>query len=93
MRTGLLITFGVVMGSTLSTMIAIAWTAPTASPPGNNVASPINVSSTAQLKNGTLGVNGLGVFGNTILNGSNGDGTGNGVNSYLNFGATAGQSG
>ena len=73
--------------------LSFAWTAPTASPPGANVASPINVSSTAQLKNGTLGVNALGVFGNTILNGTNGDGTGNGVNSYLNFGATAGQSG
>jgi hypothetical protein len=71
----------------------LAWTAPTASPPGNNVSSPINVSSTAQLKNGTLGVNALGVFGNTILNGTNGDGNNNGVNSYLNFGATTGQSG
>ena len=90
MRTGLLIALGIIIGSTLSTIIASAWTAPTASPPGNNVASPINVGATSQLKNGTLGVNGLGVFGNTILNGTNGDGNGNGVNSYLNFGATAG---
>ena len=61
--------------------------------PGNNVASPINVSTTTQIKSGTLGVNALGVFGNTILSGTNGDGNNNGVNSYLNFGATAGQSG
>jgi hypothetical protein len=77
----------IVMGSTLSTMIALAWTAPTASPPGNNVSSPINVSSTAQLKNGTLGVNALGVFGDTILSGSGTDGT---PPAYLNFGAVSG---
>ena len=38
---------------------------------GDNVA-PVNVSGAMQLKNGTLGVNGLGVFGNTILKGTNG---------------------
>ena len=92
MRTVFLIVLGIVI-STFSTMIALAWTAPTASPPGNNVSSPINTGATSQLKNGTLGVNDLGVFGNTILNGANGDNNGNGVNSYLNFGATAGQSG
>ena len=93
MRIVLLIALGIVIGSTLSAIIAVAWTAPTASPPGNNVSSPVNVGNVMQLKNGTLGVNGLGVFGNTMLSGTNGDGTGNGVNSYLNFGATAGQSG
>lgn len=37
---------------------AFAWTAPTATPPANNVSAPINTSVNAQLKNGPLGVNG-----------------------------------
>lgn len=53
-----------------------AWVGPTAPPPGNNVAAPVNVGSAAQVKNASLGVNGLAVFGNTILQ----------TNSYLNFG-------
>ena len=73
--------------------LALAWTAPTSTPPNGDTNAPVNVGGVMQLKNGTLGVNGLGVFGNTILAGTNGDGTNNGVNSYLNFGATAGQSG
>ena len=93
MRTGILIALGIVIGSTLSAMIAVAWTAPSANPPGANVSSPVNVGNVTQIKNGTLGVNDLGVFGNTLLNGVNGDGTGNGVNTYLNFGATTGQNG
>ena len=90
MRTGLLIAFCIIIGSTLSTFVAFAWTAPTASPPGNNVAPPINVGGTLQLKSGTLGVNGLGVFGDTILSGSGIDGS---PPAYLNFGATAGTGG
>ena len=35
---------------------AYAWTSPTATPPGNNAAAPINVSSTPQVKNGSLTV-------------------------------------
>src|SRR5208337_329235 len=90
MRTGLLIALGIIIGSTFSTFIAMAWTAPTANPPGANVASPVNVGGTMQLKNGTLGVNGLGVFGDTILSGSGTDGT---PPAYLNFGSTAGTNG
>lgn len=63
--------------------IAAAWTGPTGSPPSNNVAAPINGGSASQVKNGNLGVNGLAVFGNTLLQGS----------SYLNFGTTAGFTG
>lgn len=33
---------------------ALAWTAPTATPPGANVAAPINASATAQVKTGDL---------------------------------------
>lgn len=49
---------------------AQAWVGPKAAPPGENVAVPINVGSVAQQKAGTLGVNGLGVFGQSIFNGT-----------------------
>jgi len=90
MRTGLLIALGIIIGSTFSTFIAMAWTAPTANPPGANVASPVNVGNVTQIKNGTFGVNGLGVFGDTILSGSGTDGN---PPAYLNFGSTAGTNG
>jgi hypothetical protein len=64
-----------------------AWTGPTAAPPGNNVAAPINVGIVNQIKNASLGLNGLAVFGNTLLGGTGGS------NAYLNFGASAGSSG
>lgn len=62
---------------------AFAWTGPTGSAPSNNVAAPINVGSTDQVKNAAIGVNGLAVFGNSLLQAS----------SYLNWGSTAGTSG
>lgn len=34
--------------------LVLAWTDPTANPPGNNVPTPINVGSTTQTKSGTL---------------------------------------
>lgn len=61
-----------------------AWTGPTASPPNGNVAAPVNVGSTDQVKNAALGVNALAIFGNALLSG-----TGN----YLNFGNTSGSGG
>lgn len=64
--------------------VAFAWTGPSEAPTGGNVAAPVNVGSTAQTKSGTLGVNGLAVFGNTLLSGSS---------RYLNWGTTAGDSG
>ena len=64
-------------------LIALAWTPASGTAPSNDASSPINVSSTAQVKNGNLGLNGLAVFGNSILQAS----------SYLNWGATAGNSG
>lgn len=57
--------------------IGYAWTGPSQAPTDGNVSAPINVGGTAQTKNGTLGVNGLAVFGNSLLSGSN---------RYLNFG-------
>jgi hypothetical protein len=48
---------------TISIGIAYAWSEPTAAPPNGNVAAPINVGSTDQVKNGGLGLNSLAVFG------------------------------
>ena len=72
---------------TVSIGIAHAWTGPTATPTGNNVAAPINVGSTDQVKNGGIGVNSLAVFGNSFFGGSAGS------NAYLNFGDTSGSGG
>ena len=66
---------------------AFAWNEPTAAPTGNNVAAPINVGTTDQVKNGGLGLNALTVFGNSLFGGSTGS------NAYLNFGATSGENG
>ena len=76
-------TAGLLVGAVFFTVVASAWTGPTATAPGGNVAAPLNVGSIAQVKNGVLGLNGLAVFGNTILQGS----------SYLNFGSTSGTNG
>ena len=71
----------------VSTTFAFAWNEPTAAPTGNNVAAPVNVGTTDQVKNGGLGVNALTVFGNSLFGGSTGS------NAYLNFGATGGTNG
>lgn len=63
---------------------ALAWTGPTQAPPNGNVSAPVNIGTTAQVKNGGLSVNSLAVFGNTIISG---------VSRYLNFGTTAGATG
>jgi hypothetical protein len=67
--------FGVVLFSIAS--IALSWTGPSEAPTGGNVAAPVNVGPTAQTKSGVLGVDGLAVFGNTLLSGTS---------RYLNFG-------
>lgn len=54
------------MGLTLSALIAAAWTGPTGSPPSENVAAPINVGATGQIKQGPLGVTGYLNFGSTL---------------------------
>ena len=65
-------------------LVALAWTGPTASPPGQNVSAPLNVGTSDQVKNAGLGVNYLAVFGNILLSG---------IGNYLNFGSTSGTSG
>lgn len=52
-----------------------AWVGPTATPPGNNTPTPINVSSISQTKIGGLWVGSLGVSGGATINGSVGIGT------------------
>lgn len=43
-----------------SVPVVLAWTAPSATPPDGNVPAPINVSTTAQIKQGFLGLYGPG---------------------------------
>ncbi len=49
---------------------AHAWTGPTQAPPNGNVSAPVNVGTTNQVKNASLSVNGLAVFGNSLLSGT-----------------------
>lgn len=84
MRTLLVAFIGGIVGTVFTSMIVLAWTGPTAAPPNGNVAAPINVGSTDQVKNAGLALNSLAVFGNAILSGTS---------RYLNFGSAAGGSG
>jgi hypothetical protein len=78
--------FTLLIASVILTTASVlsAWTGPTATPPGGNVPAPINVGTTDQVKDASLGLNGLAVFGNAMLSGTG---------LYLNFGSTAGSSG
>lgn len=67
--------FSVCVTSPLATL---AWTGPTAAPPGNNVAGPVNIGVEQQFKPGIIGANILNIYGS---------------NQYLNFGNTTGSSG
>ncbi len=67
--------------------LTFAWTGPSATAPNSNASAPINVGAVDQVKSANLGVNGIAVFGNSLLGGAAGS------NAYLNFGATAGSSG
>ena len=78
---------GIPLVALLSFTLVAAWTDPTEAPPNGNVAAPINVGSTAQVKNGGLGVNTLTVFGNSLFGG------GAGSNAYMNFGEISGSGG
>ncbi len=71
------------IGFLLFAGVAFSWTGPSAAAPSGNVAAPVNVGTTNQVKDASLGVNGLAVFGNSILQAS----------SYLNWGTTSGSSG
>jgi len=80
-----------------SVMIARAWTGPTATPPGSNVAAPLNVGTNAQFKGGGLAIGQtlLPVFtfeanGSSLINGAL---ILYGVSRYLNFGTNSGTAG
>jgi len=74
---------GFVAGAIFFSLVASAWTGPSATAPSGNTPAPINVGSVSQTKNGNLGVNGLTVSGNTLL----------ATSTYLNFGGIAGSAG
>ena len=78
---------GIPLLALLSFTLVAAWSGPPSSPPNGNVAPPINVGATDQVKDGKIGVGGLVVFGNSLFGGSANS------NAYLNFGATSGSSG
>ena len=62
-----------------------AWTGPTASPPSNNSAAPLNVSTADQIKHGWIGLDSMSILNHLIISGA-----ANSPNSirYLNFGST-----
>lgn len=63
------IIFGILAVLTVAVYAQSAWNAPTASPPGDNTAAPVNVGGSNQVKVGGLGVGPLAVFGNALVNG------------------------
>ncbi len=71
----------------LSPTVALAFTNPTVAPPGGNITAPVNVGTVNQVKNANLSVNGLAVFGNTILSGAED------IIRYLNWGTISGDTG
>ena len=74
-RSALIALSGALIGSALSSMVALAWTGPTGTAPSNNVSAPINVGTTTQVKNGGLSVNALSVFGSGYVQTKLGIGT------------------
>lgn len=91
------ISLGVVITTLFAASIVSAWTGPGSSPPNGNVAAPINVGTTAQSKNGALGVNEataptfpFEVNGDSFLQGSL---ILYGTSKYFNFGTNAGIAG
>lgn len=85
-RTTYFLLLGIVIGAVFFTTLSVlvAWTGPESAPPNGNVSPPINTGAMDQVKDGGIALNALAVFGNAILAGTA---------RYLNFGATAGESG
>jgi len=81
-RRSTFIIIGLVAGLAFDAVTALAWTGPTASAPGNNVAAPVNVSATPQTKNGDFSTNNFTAFGNLS---AAGDAYLVGAQRYLNF--------
>gem|GEM_PF-2749467 len=86
----------IVVGALMLPLLAAAqWNNPTGTPPNNNAATPINVSSTAQSKAGGLDVNSVLEASSLFVNGGDAIISGLGASNwrFLNFGATAGDTG
>lgn len=77
-RRYILSTFAIALSAFASAAFAMAWQDPGTLPPGGNVATPINVSTTDQFKQGTFGAYILNIYGSS---------------QYLNFGGTTGSAG
>jgi hypothetical protein len=58
-----------IFGAALCGTITYSWTGPTSTPPDGNVSVPINVSSTSQIKDGALSVNGFSNVGSSFISG------------------------
>ena len=74
------VVIGALLGASALSVLAQSsgWISPTATPPGNNVAAPINVGAITQEKTGSLLLDGnLGALGQSILMGNVGVGTAN----------------
>lgn len=78
------VAFGLAAGLLVNATVALAWTGPTDSAPNSNISAPVNVGTTAQIKNGDFGVNNISAFGNALLSG-----LGVGTGRYLNFDYTS----
>lgn len=81
---------GLVVGLVFNALAVVAWTGPQNSPPicvsgQPGCDPPINVGTTAQIKNGAIGFNNFSAFGNGLLSG-----LGVGTGRYLNFDYTSG---
>lgn len=68
---------GGIVGAMFSSFIVLAWTGPTQAAPAGNVAAPVNVGPSDQVKNAGLSLNALTVFGNGVLTGKIGIGSSN----------------
>lgn len=53
------LTFGILTISFLAAFCVVAWQEPSQVPPGGNAPTPLNVSATAQTKEGNLTINGI----------------------------------
>ncbi len=86
--------FGIIFGVlALVSLVAYAdvWVPPTAIPPGNNTAAPINVSANNQVKIGGLGVGPLAVFGDALVSGVYKQGGVAGIKTGISLNCAAGQ--
>ena len=66
MRTLPVAFIGGIIGTVFTSMLVLAWSGPTTAPRNGNIAAPVNVGTTDQVKNAGLGINSLAVLGAVI---------------------------